>query len=346
MSPTIRLGRKDPEAMLDLARLERLRLVRRPLSQRVFGHMLAVNYRWLPGVERELEGTERIPAEPVLFAMNHTDRYNYFPLQYELWQRFDRFTATWVKGKYYENALVARFMESMLQLPTVSRGYLITRDFLSVLGRTPTDHEYALLRAAVDARALGEAGVLPSPPDVPEKLYRIVRNPLGIAYDPDRVDYADYIVRLFRAMMARFVRLNVEAVEIGLDLLVFPQGTRSKRLLPGHVGLSQMALHLRIPVVPVGCNGSDRLYPGALPVARKGRVVYRIGEPIPYEELAPFHVEERFAPFSAEAERDHAEAFQGVAALVTDRIDALLDPEYRRAEDASDDASRGSERFV
>ena len=42
-----------------------------------------------------------MPDEPVIFAMNHTDRYNYVPFQYGLWQEKDRFTATWVKGKYY-----------------------------------------------------------------------------------------------------------------------------------------------------------------------------------------------------------------------------------------------------
>jgi 1-acyl-sn-glycerol-3-phosphate acyltransferase len=334
--------------MLDLARLQRLKLTRRPRSQRFFGTLLGLNYHWLPGVDLVLEGSERLPDAPVIFAMNHTDRYNYFPFQYELWQRFDRFTTTWVKGKYYERALVAWFMESMLQLPTVSRGYLITRDFLSVLGRTPTDHEYALLRRAVDARALGEAGVLPAPPEVPEKLFRKARNPFGVAYDPARrdFDYADYICALFRAMMARFVELNAEAAEIGLDLLIFPQGTRAKRLLPAHVGISQIALYLELPIVPVGCNGCDRVYPGSAPIARKGRIVYRIGEPISYEELAPFHVQESFAPFTAAAERDHAAAFEGVAKVVTERIDALLDPEYQRSEEAGVDAVRGSERFV
>jgi 1-acyl-sn-glycerol-3-phosphate acyltransferase len=332
--------------MLDLARLERLKLARRPLAQRIFGRLLGLNYHWLPGVEIVWEDQERIPDTPVLFAMNHTDRYNYFPFQYELWQRFDRFTATWVKGKYYEHALIAWFMERNMQLPTVSRGYLITRDFVSVLGRTPTDREYALLRTAVDARALGGEGRLPSPPDVPEKLLRKRRDPLGLAYDPERADYAEYICALFRAMMSRFVKLNARAVEIGLDLLVFPQGTRSKRLLPGHVGIAQMALHLQIPIVPIGCNGSDLVYPGGVPIGRRGRIVYRFGQPIPYGELAPFHIAEDFAPFTAVAERDHAECFEGVAALVTDRIDALLDDGYRRAVDAGSDAAQGSARFV
>jgi 1-acyl-sn-glycerol-3-phosphate acyltransferase len=337
--------------MLDLPRLDRLRLSRYPLSQRFFGRLLQVNYGCLPGVSIELEDAERIPEAPAIFAMNHTDRYNYFPFQYTIWRRYDRFTATWVKGKYYENALLALFMESMLQLPTVSRGYLITKDFQAVLGRTPTDQEYALLREAVDARAVGEAGTLPEPPLVPELLFRKARNPLGLPFDPTdpgRGDWADYICGLFQAMMARFVALNEEAVRIGLDLLIFPQGTRSVRLLPGHPGIAQIALHLKRPIVPVGCNGSDHVYPGGSPFGRRGRIVYRVGAPIPYEELSPFHVETDFAPFTAQAERDHAERFRGVADLVTERIDALLDPEYRLDRGGEGEAfgRRSTERFL
>lgn len=333
--------------MLDLARLERLKLTRRPFSQRFLGRLLGANYRYFPGIDLSLTGGERIPDEPVIYAMNHTDRYNYFPFQYTLWKMFDRFTATWVKGKYYENPLMAKFMESMAQLPTVSRGYLITRDFVNVMGRMPTDSEYVLLRTAVDARAVGDEGVMPEPPDVPERLLREARSPLGVAFQPERADYADYICSVFHSMMARFVELNHEAVKTRLDLLVFPQGTRAKRLLPGHIGIAQMALHLRVPIVPVGCNGSDGVYPGPSPFGKKGKIVYRVGEPIRYEDLSEFHIHEEYAPFSARAERDHAEPFTRVAALVTDRINPLLDPEYQREqiEEALPD-ERSAGRFI
>ncbi len=332
--------------MLDLQRLQRLNLVRRPLSHRFYGSLLHVNYRWFPGVELSFEDAERIPDEPVIFAMNHTDRYNYFPFQYLLWKTFDRFTATWVKGKYYENGLLARFMESMFQLPTVSRGYLITRDFVSVLGRMPTDQEYALLRAAVDERAVGEAGTLPVPPDIPEMLLRKTRSPLGVTYDPADADYADYICALFHAMMGRFVELNREARDIGLDLLVFPQGTRSIRLLPGHVGIAQMALALEIPIVPIGCNGSDGVYPGSSPVGKQGRILYRVGDPIYYADLAAYHIAEDWVPFSATAERDFAKPFKAVTELVMDRIDPLLDLPYQRVRLADVEEDRGADRFV
>jgi hypothetical protein len=73
-----------------------------------------------------------------------------------------------------------------------------------------------------------------------------------------------------------------------------------------------------------------------------------VGAPIPYEELAAFHIGADHEPFSAVSERDHAAAFRGVADLVTSRIEPLLDPDYQRAKSPEDDydEGRGSDRFV
>ncbi len=77
--------------MLDLPRLKRIRLMKRPIGQLFFGYaLLGPNYRFLPGVDIQLEGLEKIPNEPVIFAMNHTDRFNYFPFMYKLWKLKDR----------------------------------------------------------------------------------------------------------------------------------------------------------------------------------------------------------------------------------------------------------------
>ena len=56
--------------MLDLPRLERLKLTRYPFSQRFYGRLLQVNYEALPGVDLTLENAELIPKNPVIFAMN------------------------------------------------------------------------------------------------------------------------------------------------------------------------------------------------------------------------------------------------------------------------------------
>ena len=146
-------------------------------------------------------------------------------------------------------------------------------------------------------------------------------------------------------MMQRFVALNLERRELGLDLLVFPQGTRSKRLSRGHVGLAQIALHLRQPIVPVGCSGSDLAYPSSSPWAKRSQIVYRIGAPMSYESFAEYHVPP-FEPFTPEAEWTHRDAFQGLVDRVMGRINELVDEPYRLAEGLDSDGVSGSDRFV
>ena len=63
--------------MLDLPRLKRIRLMKRPIGPVFFGHtVLTPNYNHLPGIDIRLEGIENIPDEPVIYAMNHTDRFH------------------------------------------------------------------------------------------------------------------------------------------------------------------------------------------------------------------------------------------------------------------------------
>ncbi len=336
--------------MLDLNRLERIRLSAVPYGQiAVAGALLMPNFDLPPRVKIDIVGFDKVPDEPVIYAMNHTDRYNYWPFQYKLWRQFDRFTSTWVKGKYYENEWLGKFMEMTNNIPTVSRGYLIARDFKAVCERPPTGEEYRVLRTAVDVAA----GVKDAPEDmvdpaelVPAPVLERPRNVLGRQFFPGREHYTDYINGLFGAMMRRFVALNQEAFDKGLDLLVFPQGTRSIRLSRGRIGLSQMALHMKKTVVPVGCNGSDHVYPGNSPVGRPGHIVYRIGEPLTYEEMSDYHIDEHFEPFTAEAEKKHRDKFQGYVDVVMDRINGLLDPEYQFAEDLASDGVAGSRRFL
>jgi 1-acyl-sn-glycerol-3-phosphate acyltransferase len=333
--------------MLDIPRMQRIGLSRYPVFQKLTGYLVRLNFRLLPGVEIEFEHAERLPPEPVIFAMNHTDRYNYFPFQIAMWTRYDRFTAAWVKGKYYESQFVGLFMEKTNQLPTISRGYLIAKDFSVAVGRKPRDDEYEMLRRWVDAAARGSAdGQAPAPEALPEALLSQNRNVLGYAFDTAKEDYASYINSIFRIMMRQFVALNEEAVRIKLDTIIFPQGTRSLRLLPARPGISQMALHTKIPIVPVACQGSEDLYPSGSPWAKKGRAVYRIGEPIEYADISQFHIEESYEPFSAEAESKHHDKFQGLADLVTQRIDDLLDEPYKLQPDDGGEEITAAERFI
>ena len=332
--------------MLDVDTLQRIRLTARPRVQRFIAWtLLFPNYSLPPRVRIELEGAEQLPDEPVVFAMNHTDRYNYWPFQYALYRQRRRFTATWVKGKYYENLGLAKFMEWTNNIPTVSRGYLISKDFLQTLGRAPKEEEYSTLRRWVDAAAI-DPGATADLSAIPETVLKEPRNPLGRPFDPQGEDYAAYINGLFRIMMKRFVELNAEAFDKGLDLLIFPQGTRSIRLPKGHIGLAQIVMRYRRTVVPIGCNGCDHIYPGGSPLAKGGTVVYRFGAPIPYDEMKEFHPSEPYEPFTPEAESKHQRAFQGLTDVVMDRINDLLDEPYQRGEGEASDGVEGANRFV
>ena len=334
--------------MLDLQRLKRIRLTERPVGQELFAHtVLTPNYNHFPGVDIEIEGIDKIPKEPVIYAMNHTDRFNYFPFMYKVWKLLGRYITVWVKGKYYENPMVGTFMELTSNLPTVSRGYIITKDFALTMDRRPTQAEYDTLRSLVNNEADpdGDASTVDTS-EIPRELLETKRDMLGVEFDPAECSYAAGINNTFNAMMREFVRLNERSFELGLDLLVFPQGTRSIRLPRGRIGMMEIALRYRKTIVPIGCNGCDLIYTGSLPIAKKGKVVYRIGEPIPYEELADFHIDEPYEPFTAEAEHAHRDKFQGSVDLVMDRINALLDPEYQFSDDLESTGVRGTARFM
>jgi 1-acyl-sn-glycerol-3-phosphate acyltransferase len=323
--------------MLDLALLESTHLRRRPLAQSVIAELfLRVDYRKLDIV---IEGLERLPAGPVIYAMNHTDNFNYWPFQYEIRRKLRRYTASWVKGKNYENRVSSTFMQLTNNIPLASRGYIQTRDASNVLGRRPTNDEYRALREAVD---VGD----PVDGAIPRAILDTPRTILGRRFDPAREHYVEAVDSLFNEMIRRFVALNEEAMAIGLDLLVYPQGSRSIRLSRGHIGLGQMALHLGATIVPVGCSNGDLVYPSRSPVCKPGQIIYRIGTPIPPEELAPFAIEGGFTPFDRHAEHKYRDRFQGVVDLVMGRIDGLVDERHRFSDDGRSDGARGTDRFL
>jgi len=334
--------------MLDLPRLERIRLMKRPIGQVFFGHtVLSPNYNRLPGIDIQLEGIENIPDEPVIYAMNHTDRFNYFPFMYKMWKLKQRYITVWVKGKYYENPLVGTFMELTSNLPTVSRGYIIAKDFTLTMGQRPTESEYDTLRALVNAAAApDQASETVDTYGIPPKLLQTKRNILGVEFDPGGSSYATTINAVFDAMMRQFVKLNERSFELGLDLLVFPQGTRSIRLPKGRIGMMEVAMRYRKTIVPIGCNGCDLVYTGSLPIARKGNIIYRIGEPITYEDLSEFHIDEPYQPFTADAEHRHRDKFQGAVDIVMNRINELLEPQYQFSDDLKSTGVRGTSRFI
>ena len=281
-----------------LARLKRTVLAERPLGQLLVANLaLSIDYRFPRRTEILVEGYERLPQDRGVFiAMNHTDRFNYWPFQYRNYRLGGRFTATWVKGKYFEHPAMAWFLSSTNNIPLPGRGYLVEQRLKGELGRAPTKEEYRALRDRVDA---GE---------VPE------------------------LEEAFQEMMREVARLNRSALEERrLHVLVFPEGTRQKQVGRGHTGIAQFAQHRGAAIVPVGCSGSDHCYPGNSPFSKGGRIVYRVGEPLEIDgpELAPHRVEEPFVPLTLEAGRRHGQQFEAITRVVMSRIDGLVDEEYR-----------------
>jgi hypothetical protein len=333
-------------AMIDLRRLEKLRLHRRPFGQIALADtLMRIDYNWPRPTEIILEGAGNIPTDrPVFLAMNHTDRYNYWPFQYQMYRTgMPRFTATWVKGKYYENAIMARFFDQTNNIPVPSRGYVITVEYRKLMRRAPSDEAYRMLRDIVDGKSLPALATLE--PAVAE----FVRDFGEGGPAKDTQTFRERFDALFDAMMREVVRLNRAALFThDLNVLVFPEGTRSLRLQRGFTGLMQMAQAVGVDIVCVGCNGSDKVYPGNSPLAKGGRIVYRIAPPLSLDgpELSPYRVRDEYTPFTRQATERHGEAFEGATRVVMARINDLLDPEYRAASDGGGTATQGIARFM
>ena len=328
--------------MIDLNTISNFAVTGNPRFQRAVARTLLLpNYR-LAGVKIEASGAHWIPKKPVFFAMNHTDRYNYWPFQLYLWRQQKRFTAAWVKAKYFEHPLMMRFFSHVNAIPTISKGYVIFKDHIALFGRKPSDEVYLRLRDYVDGKSaeLEMSGLSDNERSDADILLDRPRSMLGRRFDPRSENYCEAVNATFAAHMKHLVHLTRRSQELGLDVLVFPQGTRSIRLSKGRTGLMQLAFADGMTVLPVGCNGSDKVYPASTPLARKGRIEYRIGKPIEIEKISGYRA------FDPESERSHKEALRTTTNQVMGAINDLLDPEYQYTADKESEGVQGAARFL
>ncbi|MGE0494660.1 MAG: lysophospholipid acyltransferase family protein [Vulcanimicrobiota bacterium] len=325
--------------MLDLQWLREFHFGRRPWGQLFIARvLLELDFR-RSHTHIVLEGAENLPSDGGAFlAMNHTDRFNYMPFMYKL----DRLSlppaAPWVKGKYYQKRWLGRILNLCDCIPVPSRGFIISLDFKRVSGHAPSAEQYRLLRDLVDGQL--------DPSDLPDdtRLRAFITSVEGEAQKP----FLEYFHDLFARMAEQVVRINREALERGYMPLVFPQGTRSRRLSRGYTGLAQVAGHVGASIIPVGVSGADRLYPDSKPFSRGGTVIYRVGQPLRPDgpELAPFRVETPYVPLSLEAGRNHQAKFEGQTEVVMDAINQLLEPDYQYSDDRASDGVSGVRRFL
>jgi len=289
---------------------------------------LIPNYHVVSRVKIILENFENIPKdETVIFALNHTDRYNYWPFQYKMWRQGKDtlpHTTTWVKGEYYGNIILRRFFDWTNNIPVPSRGYLIREDFKTIAKKKISAIEYRILRDYVNRKTtlkkIGE--------EMTENIKKVIEYPRKLISGID-IPYSDYIDAYYRQLMAKVAEINFKALfEKNLNVIIFPEGTRSHRLGTGKTGIAHLALKAGKKVVPVGCNGCDQIYPGNLPWAKSGTVVYRIGKPIDPRDIVG-DVDRSFIPFSSDAELQLHNEFQEFTRFVMERINDLLDEHHR-----------------
>jgi 1-acyl-sn-glycerol-3-phosphate acyltransferase len=306
--------------MVDIEYLKKIKLVTQPFGQKIVANCLLLpNYRLFANVEIRIENAERIPrGESVIFAMNHTDRFNYWPFQYKLLRmREFPFSTVWVKAKYYKNAFLAKGLDLCNLVPVPSMGYLIEEFYRKKFDKKMDRGLYRAVKDLIDGRIV-EAG--------PQERAAVE------AVQAMGEQFAEFIRGYYEEVMAKVAELSrIALCEKGLNLIIFPEGTRSVTLSEGKTGLAQLALHTRKRIVPVACNNSEEVYTGSLPFAKSGRITYRIGEPLSVNDrLSAFRIDEPFRLLSRESQLRYREQFEGVTRIVMASIEEMLDEKYRK----------------
>jgi len=305
--------------MIDIEYLKKIKLATNPFGQRFLANLLLLpNYRIFAKVEIRIENIERIPrGENVIFAMNHTDRFNYWPFQYKLFKMKEfPFTTVWVKAKYYKNAFLAKGLDLCNLIPVPSMGYLIEEFYRKHFNRKMDKSLYRTVKDMIDGR-IEVAG--PQERAAIEALQEMGEN------------FADFVRGYYEAVMEKVAELSKTALlEKNLNLIIFPEGTRSVKLAEGRTGIAQLALHTEKRIIPVACNNSEEVYKGSLPIARSGQITYRVGEPLSVnDQLKAYRIVEPFELFSRESQQRYREQFEGVTRIVMASIEGMLDAKYR-----------------
>jgi len=321
---------------MDLHRLLRLKLSARPMGQILFARgLVGLGFKkpWGP-THLEIEGLERLlTPHGNYIVMNHTDRYTCWPLQHHLLVHHDRYTSAWVKAKYYKNPMVAWLLDRFNNIPVPSRGHLLTQNFSEVAKKEPSRAAYEILKRVTESTSLQDfdlAAAIHALPDEQEQA--ALKQILRISDPNGPARYAEAARQEFDGLMKEVVRLNQEALRLGLDIIVFPEGTRRKRVSKGFTGAAQMILATGASVIPVGASGVDRLFPGASPISRGGSAKVRVGYALrPGIELKPFEEGPAFTPFTLDAKKQEPR-FQALTDHLMDQVNELVDPEYQRAD--------------
>jgi len=95
-----------------------------------------------------------------------------------------------------------------------------------------------------------------------------------------------FVDRSKRARAVESLRLAGERIRAGANILIFPEGTRSRdgKILPFKKGPFALALEAKVPIVPVVIEGSSQALPADAWTMSPGKAIrVKVGQPISTE---------------------------------------------------------------
>ena len=320
---------------VDIEFLRTHRPLARPIPQQAVLNLAKFGQWAGAATPRRVEGFKTFEY-PVIFATNHTHVLDFLPLWIEVLKAGQQMVG-WVKARMYKQRLNRVLMRTIgSNIPLVSKGYLIAADFRRLMGCPPTSDEYRHLRDHIDYCHRLPAG------RPYERIQSTPRDMLGRKFDPKQSSYREAMVDLFFEMMKVCLDHARTCSEQGYHMHIYPEGAVSKRMGPGHTGIIHAALALNLPIVPVGISGTREAFAGNTPLTWGGEFRLRFGERFDVNRSL---VSEDFRPFHPDDQIQCDEAFQEVTDRLMQRLNELLDEDYKCRAGYQVDGPRGVKRF-
>lgn len=295
-------------------------------------------FKATPGVSVRMEGIEKLPREPVVVAMNHTHMFDFLPLRAPLLFKKHSFVS-WVKARSYKPWHLGEFLARTGNIPICSRGYILAADYHELFGEMMSEDEYATLRAYLG----GKLDELPAGERF-DMLQNTKRHIVGKLYEPSRQTYRKASVSLYYELMHHALEMTRKGVDRGDHVHIYPQGTISSQLTPGHTGIIQAASALKLHVIPVGVSGTIEGFDGVTPKPKRsgGEIVVRFGDliHIPSDVLP-----KDYRPFHPEDEARYKPHMERHVHTIMEGLNHVCEPDYQWAPDLKSDAKQGIDRF-
>jgi 1-acyl-sn-glycerol-3-phosphate acyltransferase len=275
---------------------------------------------------------------PVIVVTNHTNYYDWLPTRFCLYDALGVQLSSWIKPRPFNSGYpVQVFLSKTGNIPLASRGYILVADYNELFGEPPDAETYRALRDHIDT---GED--LPDDPKF-QKILNTPRRMLGWSFDPRMLPYREALQRTFAEMMDASLRLARRASRANQFMHVYPEGIISSRLIPGKIGTMQLALELGADILPIGVSGAREAFVNGPRPEPNTTVHVRVGEPwrVPRHEYPS-----DFRAFGASIPDDIREQLQTHTDEYMEKLNDLLEPEYRWMPDGQSDGWQGIDRFI